>query len=293
MRADCSRLAGILGINRRNVEVIHRYNPRHGFPAVDDKIRTKELLGRSGVRTPRTLRVVDSFLEIRRTLEALRREPSFVVKPARGRAGGGVLLLERKGAGWASPSGRAVSPEELAKHLGDILFGVYSFGRMDDRGLVEEKVEQHPFFGGIYAGGIADIRLILLDAVPLMAMARVPTRASNGKANLHQGAIGVSLEVESGRTGAGSWRGKALERHPDSGAPLAGRTVPDWPLVLEQAMGSARAVPLRYVGVDIVLDRSQGPLVLEVNARPGLQIQVINARGLAGALAAAAGEAEP
>jgi glutathione synthase/RimK-type ligase-like ATP-grasp enzyme len=37
---------------------------------------------------------------------------------------------------------------------------------------------------------------------------------------------------------------------------------------------------LGYVGVDFVLDRNQGPLILELNARPGLAIQMANGNGL-------------
>jgi D-alanine-D-alanine ligase-like ATP-grasp enzyme len=40
--------------------------------------------------------------------------------------------------------------------------------------------------------------------------------------------------------------------------------------------------------VDLVIDADLGPLMLEVNARPGLQIQVINGQGLAPVLAEAA-----
>ncbi len=37
---------------------------------------------------------------------------------------------------------------------------------------------------------------------------------------------------------------------------------------------------LGYQGIDIVLDREQGPLILELNARPGLNIQIANRAGL-------------
>jgi D-alanine-D-alanine ligase-like ATP-grasp enzyme len=37
---------------------------------------------------------------------------------------------------------------------------------------------------------------------------------------------------------------------------------------------------LGYLGVDIVLDRDKGPLLLELNARPGLSIQIANGAGL-------------
>jgi glutathione synthase/RimK-type ligase-like ATP-grasp enzyme len=42
---------------------------------------------------------------------------------------------------------------------------------------------------------------------------------------------------------------------------------------------------LGYLGVDMVIDRERGPLLLELNARPGLQIQVANQAGLRSRLA--------
>jgi len=281
MRRDASLLRNIMGINRRNIELIRSRNPRSAFPLVDDKIRTKELLAAAGVPSPRTLRVVDNFLAVDRAISALRAEPSFVVKPARGRAGGGVLLVRKLDDGsWRTPSGRAVSEEDLRKHFGDILFGVYSFGAMDDRALVEKRIEPHELFTAMYANGIPDIRVILLDDRPVMSMLRVPTEASNGKANLHQGGIGVEIDLATGRTGKATFRGRAVSRHPDSGAATAGLEIPFWEQVAEYAVRASRAVPLKYIGVDIVIDRADGPLVLEVNARPGLQIQVINRTGL-------------
>ncbi len=37
---------------------------------------------------------------------------------------------------------------------------------------------------------------------------------------------------------------------------------------------------LVYQGVDIVLDKDKGPMILELNARPGLNIQLANQSGL-------------
>ena len=282
MPEDPRPLSHIMGINRRNLELIFPHNPRHGFPVVDDKIRTKELLGSIGIATPKTLRVVGNFLEIDRSIQALKAASSFVVKPARGRAGGGVLLVKRDPLGqWRSPSGKSVTDEQLRKHLADILFGVYSFGRMDDRALVEKRVEKHDFLQSIYENGIADIRLILFQHRPVMAMLRIPTSTSDGKANLHQGAMGVQVDLDTGVTGDGFWRGKRLDTHPDTKVPIGGLTVPFWKEILEASPKAAAAVPLAYIGIDLVIDSNEGPLVLELNARPGLQIQVINHSGLA------------
>jgi len=44
---------------------------------------------------------------------------------------------------------------------------------------------------------------------------------------------------------------------------------------------------LGYLGVDIVLDKAYGPMLLELNARPGLAIQVANQAGLRQRLAIA------
>lgn len=288
MSLDFRKLATIMGINRRNLEMIYPHNPRSGFPAVDDKVRTKALLTAAGVPVPRTIAVVSGFLQARRAVEQLREEPTFVVKPARGRAGGGVLILERAQEGWRTPSGRQVGAEDLLQHLGDILFGVYSLGRADDSALVEQRVNPHPFFRAIHPRGIPDIRIILLRERPVMSMLRIPTDASDGRANLHQGAVGVQVDLGTGRTGWGSLRGKPTERHPDSGAPLVGLQIPFWELMIRHAVAAAGAVPLKYVGVDLVIDEIAGPLMLEVNARPGLQIQVINRAGLAPLLAEAA-----
>jgi hypothetical protein len=37
---------------------------------------------------------------------------------------------------------------------------------------------------------------------------------------------------------------------------------------------------LGYIGADVVLDARRGPMVLELNARPGLAIQLANRAGL-------------
>jgi hypothetical protein len=62
--------------------------------------------------------------------------------------------------------------------------------------------------------------------------------------------------------------------------PVVGMQVPYWRQVLEMSRRVARAVGLGYVGVDIVVDEADGPMLLEANARPGLAIQIANGRGL-------------
>ncbi len=274
-------LDSILSINKRNLDVISVYNPRKFFPLVDDKIRTKDILETAGVPYPSTIAVVQNFFEIEDIFKILLEKESFVVKPARGRAGGGILLVEKDiNNNWKTPSGRNISREDMKTHFGDILFGVYSFGRMDDRVLIEKRVIPDDFMLNIYKRGIPDIRIITFKGKPVMAMLRIPTDRSDGKANLHQGAIGVSIDMKSGKTGSSVMSGKRIEIHPDSGVKISGLKIPFWNEILSISKLSSREVPLEYIGVDIVIDRTLGPLVLELNARPGLQIQVVNKQGL-------------
>jgi len=126
----------------------------------------------------------------------------------------------------------------------------------------------------------------------VVSMIRVPTAQSGGRANLHQGGLGVAVDLVTGRTFRALHRGRTVERHPESGAPLVDLELPGWARVLEVAASAAHAVPLGYLGVDVVVDRTRGPLVLEINARPGLEIQNVVGEGLARALARAAAAAE-
>lgn len=281
MKLGTKGLESIIGINKRNLDIISVHNKREYFPIVDDKIQTKEYLEKGPVPHPETVCIIHNFFEMEASMELLLSLDTFVVKPSRGRAGGGILLLEKKDAeNWNTPSGRTVSREDLLKHFGDILFGVYSFGLSGDSVLVEKRVFPHKIFKDIYPGGVADIRFITFKRKPVMAMLRIPTDQSDGKANLHQGAIGVPVAIETGVTGSAMIRGKRVEFHPDSGKRLAGTIIPFWDTITKLAVRASGIIPLGYLGIDFVIDETLGPLVLELNARPGLQIQVINNRGL-------------
>jgi alpha-L-glutamate ligase-like protein len=277
VKVDKDALSGLLGINERNLAWIYEYNSRKFFPQADDKIKTKEILAKHGVPVPETLEIIDSFINLEKNLQQLETYEDIVIKPSMGRAGGGILLLHRSGPGkWQTPSGKPVSEGELIAHFGEILFGVYSFGSNDDRVLVERKISPHSFFLRFYPDGVADIRIILFRAKPVMAMSRIPTKSSDGKANLHQGAIGVGMDLESGEFICASYHGASIDCHPDSGMKLTGEKIPFWDSALDIAAKAARAVDLLYLGVDIVIDQDRGPMILELNARPGLEIQVAN-----------------
>jgi alpha-L-glutamate ligase-like protein len=272
---------GILGINRRNARCIAAYNPRRLFPNVDDKLITKQLASAAGIAVPRLYAVVATNRDSRFLAYTLRHFDDFVVKPAHGSGGAGIVVINgRVGAHFRRADGRMVTVEELAHHVRNILSGMYSLGGQPDVAMVEYRVHFDPLFEGITYQGTPDIRTLVYRGFPVMAMIRLPTRQSDGKANLHKGAIGVGVDIASGITTHGVWHSDFAHTHPDTGSVITGLAIPHWHGLLELAARCHELSGLGYLGVDVVLDRELGPLVLELNARPGLAIQLANRSGL-------------
>src|SRR5205823_14074964 len=87
------RELGILGMNRRNAACILDHNPRSKFPIVDDKMKMHRLCLQIGVPTPEVYAEVTSYSMLRRLPELLGDRADFVIKPNRGSAGRGVLVV--------------------------------------------------------------------------------------------------------------------------------------------------------------------------------------------------------
>lgn len=279
-----SRADEVLSMNRRNLHFIYPRNPRKHFPIADDKLLAKEILVPAGVPMPQTYRIYSYFFELQKLGQELSAYRDFVIKPAQGSGGNGIIVIAGRDAegNWVGVGGKVYTLFDLQKHITDILYGIYSFD-LGDRAIIESRVEQHPEMQALSPLGLADVRIILCDEQPVMSMTRVPTKQSNGKANLHQGAVGVAIDIETGITTHGRFLGADADVHPDTGIALAGRQIPHWPEIREVALRAARAVPLKYLGVDIVVS-TQGPMLLEINVRPGLEIQNVNQRGMLGVL---------
>lgn len=269
----------VLGINERNA-LIDAHNPRAAIRLVDDKVATKELLEEAGVAVPPTL------LHVTRSADALDVDPddlpeAWACKPNRGLGGNGIMLAVERDErdGWRTGSGRHLPLEDVRHHVRRIVDGEFS-NHDHDSAFFEPLVRAHADHDRLAHKGLPDVRILCREGEPLLAMTRLPTARSDGKANLHQGAIGAAVSLESGTiTSARDPRGP-VEVHPDTGERIIGATLPMWDEVLRIAAGCGPATGLVYVGADIVLDEHRGPLVLEVNARPGLEIQNVHRRGL-------------
>ena len=146
--------------------------------------------------------------------------------------------------------------------------------------MIERRVISDPVFTPYSYEGVPDIRIIVFKGFPVMAMLRLATHTSDGKANLHQGAIGVGIDLASGKALKAVQFDQPITIHPDTHQRFEHLEVPHWDSILEQAAACYEMTKLGYLGVDIVLDKQVGPQILELNARPGLAIQLANGAGL-------------
>jgi len=272
----------VIGMNERNYRIINKLNPRQYRNYANDKALCKKVLEENNIPTPETYCVIESMKEMNEKLNTVLHLSDFVVKPAMGNGGKGILILRKVNENvWQSPSGEEYGLKDLVMHIANILFGKFS-SRLFDKVIIEYRLMPHPDFHKIFKKGVPDFRIILLNTQPIMAMLRMPTEESDGKANLHAGAIGLGVDLETGRLtrGYNQMTDEMVSRHPDSKVLFEGMMLPDWEKTLAISIATAKVFPLNYLGIDIVYDEKYGPMVIEINSRPGMQIQNVNGVGL-------------
>lgn len=274
---------GILSINQRNADIILPYNSRKLYPIVDNKLKTKQLAIDANIGVPELYAVIENEHQVANIATVLKPYNDFVIKPAHGAGGDGILVITAKIRDkYRRANGQLLSLDDIKYHLSCALSGAYSLSGCPDQILIERRVIVDNIFEKISHQGVPDLRLIIFLGYPLMAMVRLPTHQSDGKANLHQGAIGVGIDLKTGITVGGVHHNETTEIHPDTLNDIAGIQIPNWDNILQMASRFYDLTGLGYLGVDIVLDKNHGPLILELNARPGLNIQIANRVGLLG-----------
>ncbi|MFC6671208.1 alpha-L-glutamate ligase-like protein [Marinobacterium aestuariivivens] len=272
---------GIMGMNRRNIDYISRYNPRRLYPLVDDKLQTKRIALEAGVTVPELIGTIGFQHQVRHLADMVKDWPGFCIKPAKGSGGKGITVIVRHDRQYyTKPSGVEETIDDLERHVSNILAGLYSLGGKPDVALIEALINFDDSFEGYSFEGVPDTRVIVFRGFPVMAMMRLSTDASDGKANLHQGAVGVGLDIGSGRAIRAVQFDLPVQCHPDTGRELCELQVPDWETLLNLSASCYEMSGLGYLGTDMVLDRLRGPMLLELNARPGLAIQTANGTGL-------------
>lgn len=268
-------------MNARNLLYIHSANKKKAIAIANDKLQSKRAMMEANIP------VADLYALIKNRRELLtfswdKLPSSFVLKPSHGLGGQGIIVVfgKQKENLFITSNDQLITAADLTEHVSNILDGNFSFSNIPDTAFIEERLKVHPELKKISWQGIPDIRVIVYNNIPVMAMLRLPTKESRGKANLHQGGIGVGVDIATGTTTFATQHDKLITKHPDTNALLGNFTIPEWDSILAIAVRTQQAVGLGYGGVDIVIDRDKGPVVLEINGHPGLSIQNANLTSL-------------
>lgn len=276
-----ARISDILGLNARSSDYLS-LNRKTARKRADDKLLTKRMLKIANVPHPRLLGVLGEAAKVR-AFNWNKLKDGFAIKPVQGFGGQGILLIKKPakevGYFW-TVDGNKIGSEDLILHSLDIIEGKFSHNNLPDQAMIEERIKIHPKFKKLAVGGAPDVRVIVFNKVPVMAMLRLPTEESNGKANLHQGAIGLGIDIATGITTHGVYKNGSVKYFPDTNIKVNGVTVPQWNKILRMAVDTEIISKLKYLSVDMLIDEEKGPVVLELNDQPGLSIQLANMAGL-------------
>ena len=267
---------GILGINARNLLYIRPYNPKKAIKMADDKIKTKQFLSARGVPVPKLFSIIRDHDELERfDFDTL--PNNFVIKPNHGYGGEGIIPITAKKDGfWITAGGKKLSKTDLHDHINDILDGRFSISNIADSAFFEQLIISDERIGKYSYEGLPDIRVVVHNLIPVMAMLRLPTEESGGKANIHLGAVGVGIDIAKGVATHIAYKNRIIEELPGGLGKIRGLKIPYWDEILHISSNVQLTTNLGYMACDLCIDKNSGPVLLEINARAGLAVQIAN-----------------
>ena len=267
---------GILGINARNLQYIRPFNSKKAKYFADSKLKTKQYLSARGIPVPKLIATIRTRKDLAK-MDFSTLPDNFVIKPNAGYGGEGIIVIAKKlrEGVWETVSGKTITEEDLLENIEDILDGRYSLASLPDIALIETRLISAELIPNLVMQGLPDIRIVMFKLIPMLAMLRIPTPLSEGKANVHLGGIGIGVDIVTGKTTSATQYNKIIKELP-GGIPTAGHQIPHWEKILRIASEAQLHANLGFLAVDIVMDENAGPVLIEVNARSGLMVQIAN-----------------
>ena len=249
---------GILGLNARNLLYIKPFNPRKAVAFADDKLKTKAYLEARGIPVAKIYARIESRRQLK-DFDFSSLPDECVLKPNYGFGGEGILILRgRKGGQFLEQGRHPVTEERLREHIEDILDGKFSVNGRRDTAFFEKILVADSCFAPFRGSGLPDIRIVVFNLVPVMAMLRVPTALSHGKANVHLGGIGIGIDIAKGVTTHATQFNKVIRELPHGGSP-AGIAIPHWEEMLLISSRIQQITNIGYLAVDLTIDAEQAP----------------------------------
>jgi hypothetical protein len=255
----------------------------------EDKWLCSHILGRSGIKVPETLAVIDkterTYPETRKisTAEHLR---DFMTSPDalplfgkenRGICSFGAFLVEEaddkamrlKGQDWLDYD------TCMERFVGETPY------------LLQSLETNHRFFDR-YTESVATVRVCVLiddDGIKIpFAVLKLPSRDTVADSFWRPGNLACDLDVQSGKILTVRTKDHLgttdHTTHPETGELLLGEVVPMWDRVLDLAHSCAPVFqPVRYQSMDIAITQ-EGPVLIEINTGGGWDLpQLASGKG--------------
>jgi hypothetical protein len=199
------------------------------------------------------------------------------VKPAHGRGGKHAeVWYSESPRRFCNARGEVLATDDLLDHL------LHAARRQAL--LIQPRLTNHPDLADLANGTLATVRVMSCrnergDFEVTNAVLRMASHRGAAVDNFHAGGIAAGVDVRSGKLGpatGGAWgatTGGWFECHPETGAQIAGRTLPDWSdLIALVQRAHAIAFPDQVViGWDVAA-LPEGPCLIEANKGPDLDI---------------------
>lgn len=300
----------ILGINARNLKYIKKFNPKKAIRLADNKLKTKNFLSQRWIPVPQTYGIIKNRRELFNFDWNALPDEEFVIKPNKWSKGKGIMIVKKLDSlednkeswkdfliwrylksiwkfwkGWENNLEHSqeslrfkvgkdiLTYNDFVRRLIDVLDWKFSLTFWWDKILIEEKLEPWESFKIFCKYWLADIRVIVFNLIPVAAMVRMPMPWSWWKANLAQWWVGLWIEV-------GSWKIKSMyykrkiftNNFPWEFSHFWRKKIQFWDDILLFSSKIQYFVNIWYLALDWVITED-GPKLLEINARAGLEVQ--------------------
>lgn len=139
-------------------------------------------------------------------------------------------------------------------------------------GILEEVVQQHPDMASLCPTSVNTCRIATLLGDKQQGIVYAFLRIGNGKVmdNVDCGGMAARIDLESGKllTVGADKQGNTFDKHPMTGTPIVGFTIPYWEEAKTMCLEAAKKVPqMRFVAWDVAIT-PDGPTFIEGNSFP-------------------------
>ncbi len=230
--------------------IVRRMNDKAYWHFFDDKTQFNELFKEW---IPRKWLLINDETKIEDVEAIIAGQEQLIGKPLEGSSGQGIERFTS--ADWEK--GPAVFLQLLKEK---------------NIGILEEMVKQHEDMASLCATSVNTCRIATLLGDKQQGIVYAFLRIGNGKVvdNVDCGGMAARIDLDSGMllTVGADKQGNTFEKHPKTGTPIVGFTIPYWEEAKAMCLEAAKKVPqMRFVAWDVAIT-PDGPTFIEGNSFP-------------------------